>query len=259
MAPPLLRVHRLEVRPPGAATSICRDVSFDLAGGERVALVGPSGAGKTTLLRALNGSVAALSGRIDLAGETVNPSATGALRGLRRRIAVIPQKHDLVEPLRVYHNVMAGALGRWSDAHALRFLFWPLAAELGEAQAALERVGLGDKLRARAGTLSGGQQQRVAIARALVQRPLLLLADEPVASLDPRLAHQALQLLCRLAEDDGIAVICSLHQPDLARQYFPRTIEMEAGRLVGDRTRDARPQTVPAAPAMRQERAARLA
>jgi phosphonate transport system ATP-binding protein len=257
MARPLLSVHRLEVRPPGAAASICHDVSFDLAAGERVALVGPSGAGKTTLLRALNGSVPVASGRIELDGEPVSTGAKTALRRLRRRVAVVPQKHDLVEPLRVYHNVMAGALGRWSNAHALRFLFWPLAAELGEAQAALERVGLGDKLGARARTLSGGQQQRVAIARALVQRPVLLLADEPVASLDQRLAHQVLELLCRLAEDDGIAVICSLHQPDLARQYFPRVIEMEAGRLAGD---GPPPLARAAAPLeVRQERAARRA
>jgi phosphonate transport system ATP-binding protein len=99
----------------------------------------------------------------------------------------------------------------------------------------LDRVNLADKLCARTGTLSGGQQQRVAIARALVQQPLLILADEPVASLDPRLAHQVLELLCRLAEDDGVALICTLHQPELARQYFPRVLEMSAGRICDDR------------------------
>jgi phosphonate transport system ATP-binding protein len=255
---PLLCVRQLAVRAPGAAAAICRNISFDLAAGERAALIGASGAGKTTLLRALNGSVPAAAGRIELAGEAVDAARKRALRRLRRQIAVIPQKHDLVEPLRVCHNVMAGALGRWSDAQALRFLFWPRAAELDEARAALERVGLGDKLRARTGTLSGGQQQRVAIARALVQRPLLLLADEPVASLDPRLAHQVLELLCRLAEDDGIAVICTLHQPELARQYFPRMIEMAGGRLVDD---GATPKTRgPAAPReLLPDRAARRA
>ena len=174
---------------------------------------------------------------------------------MRRSIAVIPQKHDLVESLRVYHNVMAGALGRWSDAQALRFLFWPLAAELDEARAALDRVGLAEKLKARAGTLSGGQQQRVAIARALVQQPLLILADEPVASLDPRLARQVLDLLCGLAEHDGVALICTLHQPDLAAQYFPRVLEMSAGRLVGDSSTDidAEPVLVPPPPIVKRE------
>ncbi|WP_102224936.1 phosphonate ABC transporter ATP-binding protein [Acidimangrovimonas sediminis] len=233
---PLLEVRDLGVQPPGAAAPTCAGVSFSLAPGERVALVGPSGAGKTTLLRALNGSLPALSGRIALAGRAVDPRDPGGLRALRREIAVIPQRHDLVEGLRVSHNVMAGALGRWSGARALRFLVWPRHDELDEARAALDRVDLGHLLRARAGTLSGGQQQRVAIARALVQRPRLILADEPVASLDPEAAHGVLRLLRRLAEEAGVALICSLHQPDLAAEYFPRTLEMRDGRLIDDRT-----------------------
>jgi phosphonate transport system ATP-binding protein len=235
MQAPLLLVDKLCVEPPGSAVPACSDVSFALARGERAALVGPSGAGKTTLLRAINGSMPASSGEVVLGGQGVNARRRRELRALRRHIAVIPQKHDLVDSLRVYHNVMAGALGRWSDWHALRFLFWPLAVELDAARQALDRVDLADKLCARAGTLSGGQQQRVAIARALVQQPLLILADEPVASLDPRLAHQVLELLCRLAEDEGVALICTLHQHELARQYFPRVLEMSAGRICGDR------------------------
>jgi phosphonate transport system ATP-binding protein len=236
MQTPLLRVDKLSVVPPGSAVPACSDVSFTLGRGERVALVGASGAGKTTLLRAINGSMPAQSGAVVLDGhQPLRAGDRRNVRDLRRSIAVIPQKHDLVESLRVYHNVMAGALGRWSDAQALRFLFWPLAAELEQARGALERVGLAEKLKARAGTLSGGQQQRVAIARALVQQPLLILADEPVASLDPRLARQVLDLLCGLAEHDGVALICTLHQPELAAQYFPRVLEMSAGHLIGDR------------------------
>lgn len=235
MAAPLLAVEGLTVLPPGAAAPICTDVSFQLERGERIALVGESGAGKTTLLRALNGSVPAKAGRISLDGATLRPERRGALRAFRRRIAVIPQKHDLIESLRVYHNVMAGALGRWSDLHALRFLFWATSAELAEARAALDRVELAEKLKERAGALSGGQQQRVAIARALVQQPIVILADEPVASLDPRMAHQVLALLCRLAEHDGVALICTLHQPALAAQYFPRVLEMHRGRITADR------------------------
>ena len=246
MQPPLLRVDKLCVVPPGSAVPACSDVSFALARGERAALVGPSGAGKTTLLRAINGSMPASSGEVVLGAQGVNTRSRRELRALRRQIAVIPQKHDLVDGLRVYHNVMAGALGRWSDWHALRFLFWPLAVELDVARQALDRVNLADKLRAHAGTLSGGQQQRVAIARALVQHPLLILADEPIASLDPRLAHQVLELLCRLAENDGVALICTLHQPELARQYFPRVLEMSAGRICGDR-RSGQTGSMPAA------------
>jgi phosphonate transport system ATP-binding protein len=125
----------------------------------------------------------------------------------------------------------------------LRFLVWPRRDELAEARAALERVELGEKLLAQAGRLSGGQQQRVAIARALVQQPLLILADEPVASLDPRMAHCVLELLCRLSEEEGVALICTLHQPELARQYFPRILEMQGGRLtaISDAPGSARP------------------
>ena len=248
MPSPLLRVDHVSVVPPGTAVPICSDVSFTLFGGERVALVGASGAGKTTLLRAINGSMPASAGSISLDGQTVDARDRRGLRAVRRHIAVIPQKHDLVDSLRVSHNVMAGALGRWSDLHALRFFVWPLGAELDEARQALARVELADKLRARAGALSGGQQQRVAIARALVQQPLLILADEPVASLDPRLARQTLDLLCRLAEHDDVALICTLHQPELAAEYFPRVLEMSGGRLVADRrtgTQSPAPVTMP--------------
>jgi phosphonate transport system ATP-binding protein len=255
MRTPLLRVDKLSVVPPGSAVPACSDVSFTLGRGERVALVGASGAGKTTLLRAINGSMPAQAGAVVLDGRQLQSGDRRNVRALRRSIAVIPQKHDLVESLRVYHNVMAGALGRWSDAQALRFLFWPLAAELDEARAALDRVGLAEKLKMRAGTLSGGQQQRVAIARALVQQPLLILADEPVASLDPRLAHQVLDLLCGLAEHDGVALICTLHQPELAAQYFPRVLEMNAGRLVGDHCTDidAEPALAPGPAVIKRE------
>ncbi len=235
MPDPLLQVEHLRVVPPGTDRPVLDDVSTVVRPGERVALVGPSGAGKTTFLRALNGSVPAQSGRILVNGIELDAGSTGTLRRLRRAMAVIPQKHDLVDRLPVLHNVMAGALGRWSNWHALRFLFWQRPGELDEARAALARVALGDKLRAPASTLSGGQQQRVAIARALVQRPLLILADEPVASLDPDMARQVLELLCRLAEDEGVALLCTLHQPELARAYFPRILEMRDGRLVADR------------------------
>jgi phosphonate transport system ATP-binding protein len=138
--------------------------------------------------------------------------------------------------MRVYQNVMAGALGRWSTPQALRFLFWPRHAEMEEARSALERVGVAEKLRARTGELSGGQQQRVAIARALVQQPVVMLADEPIASLDPELARHILSLLCRLAAEARIALLCSLHQHDLAERYFDRIVRLQDG-VISERGR----------------------
>ncbi len=215
---------------------------MDVAPGERVAVIGPSGAGKTTLLRAINASVRMESGSITVGDVIVSTARGKALRMLRSRIAVISQKHDLVDRLAVFQNVMAGALGRWSNWHALRFLLRPSAGEIAEACAALESVGLAEKLRARTSTLSGGQQQRVAIARALVQHPSVILADEPVASLDPQTAAQILGLLCNLARARGIALLCSLHQGELARRSdFDRVIRMEDGRAnaVSSRAADA--------------------
>jgi phosphonate transport system ATP-binding protein len=145
---------------------------------------------------------------------------------------MITQKHDLVEPLRVDKNVMAGALGRWSTARAIRFLIWPRSAELAKATEALAAVGLADKLKRRTSTLSGGEQQRVAIARVLVQAPALLLADEPVASLDPTTAEEVVKLLTQIARARGMALIASLHQLDLAERYCDRIVELHSGTLI---------------------------
>ena len=224
----LLELTGLQV-PKGDGSLILRAVSLHVDPGERVAVVGRSGAGKTTLFRAINGTVAASAGRIVFCGEDVTGCRGEQLRRLRRDIAVVAQKHDLVDGLRVHQNVMAGALGRWSGARALRFLLWPTTAELEIAEQALAAVGLVSKLREPTATLSGGEQQRVAIARALVQRPRLLLADEPVASLDPQTSREILGLLCRLADERHVALLCSLHQPDLAERYFGRVVEIRDG------------------------------
>jgi phosphonate transport system ATP-binding protein len=215
--------------------TVLNGVSCAVRRGERVAVLGASGAGKTTLFRAINGFAAAAEGSILVDGVDVTKLRRAALRELRSRIAVISQRHDLVDNLSVHQNVMAGALGRWSSLHALRFLIWPAPEELLTAREALGRVGLEHKLRSRTSALSGGEHQRVAIARALVQQPVLMLADEPVASLDPALSQQILELLCRLAEENNVTLLCSLHQPHLAEHYFERIIEMRAGEIVGER------------------------
>src|SRR5579883_1451171 len=228
----MLDIREVTVSYPGRKTPVLDRLTLSIAAGERVAIVGPSGCGKTTLFRAINGFVPVQAGRILVDGVDVRAARGRALRHLRRRIAVIPQKHDLIDRLAVYQNVMAGALGRWSGLRALRFFLYPSRAELAEARAALERVAIAPELRRRTEELSGGQQQRVAIARALVQRPRLLLADEPVASLDPDLSHQILSLLSSLAASHGMALLCALHQPELAERYFDRVIDLRGGDVV---------------------------
>ena len=218
------------VYAPGAPPAL-DDVTLGIAAGECVALVGPSGSGKTSLLRSLNATVPIAAGSIRVEGVEVAGLRRRALRRLRTRLAMIAQQHDLVDRLSVAQNVMAGALGRWSTPHALRFLILPSAAELAEAGAALSAVGIAEKLRSRTSELSGGQQQRVAIARALIQRPAAILADEPIASLDPALGEQIVRLLCDLARERNIALLCSLQQIDLARRYFDRVVELVGGRI----------------------------
>lgn len=227
----MLEIKKVEISYPDRSAPVLNRLSLAVAAGERVALVGPSGCGKTTLFRAISGFVPIQSGHILVGDIDVGAARGRELRALRRQIAVIPQKHDLIERLAVYQNVMAGALGRWSGLHALRFLLLPLRSEIEEAQAALERVAIASELKRRTADLSGGQQQRVAIARALVQKPRLLLADEPVASLDPALSRQILSLLCELATTQGMALLCSLHQPDLAQDYFDRVISLSGSNV----------------------------
>jgi len=226
---PLLTIENLVVVRSRKAPPVLHGISLSLERGEKVAVLGPSGAGKTTLIRTINGFVPFESGSITVDGVSVGGLHGKRLRQLRTRIAVVSQRHDLVDRLKVYQNVMAGALGRWSAWRALRFLLWPKAEELAEAEQALQRVGLAQKLRARTSDISTGEHQRVAIARALVQRPALLLADEPIASLDPELSDQILSLLCTLADETGFALLCSLHQPEFAHRYFDRVIRIRHG------------------------------
>jgi len=239
MAAPVLCVEGLTIRYTRRTMPVLQALSLSVLAGERVAIVGPSGAGKTTLFRAIGGFVPVADGRVVVAGMDVGRARGRRLRVLRRCLAVIAQQHDLVDPMRVYQNVMAGALGRWSTMRALRFLLWPRQSELEEARAALSQVGSAEKLWARTDELSGGQHQRVAIARALVQRPLMLLADEPVASLDPDLSEVILTLLCRLAHENGIGLLCALHQHHLAERYFDRIMELQEGRIRELSKRDA--------------------
>jgi len=240
---PVLEIHDLVVVRSKNSPPVLNGVSLSLERGEKVAILGPSGAGKTTLFRAINGFVPIHSGGITVDDIPVRGLHGKRLRQLRRHVAVVSQRHDLVDRLRVHQNVMAGALGRWSASRALRFLLWPKTDELAEAELALRRVGLAHKLRERTSELSGGEHQRVAIARALVQQPSLLLADEPIASLDPELSDQILALLCDLASETGFALFCSLHQQEYAYKYFDRVIRIQHGSIQTDNDRQSAAQS----------------
>jgi phosphonate transport system ATP-binding protein len=207
-----------------------RDVDLRVEAGERVAVLGPSGAGKSTLLALLNGSVAASEGRVEVLGQEPSALTQRGLRTLRRRIGTISQRLDLIDQVRVLHNVNAGRLGRWSTARALGSLVWP--GDPRDVRAALEQVGLGWAVYERTERLSGGERQRVAIARLLLQEPELVLADEPVSSLDPARSAEILRLLqSPLARS---TLLVSLHQPELARAHCTRAVGLRDGRVVFD-------------------------
>jgi phosphonate transport system ATP-binding protein len=207
-------------------------VDLAVAAGERVAVVGASGAGKSTLLGVLNGSTPPTAGSVRVLGA--DPGALGGRqrRRLRARTGTVHQHLELPGPLRVVHNVNAGRLGTWSPWRAAWSLLRPQGVD--EVTAALERVGLGDRIYDRTDRLSGGQQQRVALARLLVQRPELVLADEPASALDPALADQVLALLGELAGQGGGALVACLHDPALALRHCDRVVGLVEGRVVLD-------------------------
>lgn len=209
-------------------------VSLSIGNGERVAFVGPSGAGKTTLLRSMNGSVKPAAGKVEVRGQNISSLSAGDLKQLRSCIGFIHQDLSLVPNLRVIRNVLAGALGRSSLASSMRMMLFPTRTEVAEVHELLERVGVQEKLYQRTDRLSGGQQQRVAIARALYQKPIALLADEPVSSVDPARAEITVSLLNEIARERDLTMCMSLHNLSLARQYFPRLIGMRHGRILFD-------------------------
>jgi phosphonate transport system ATP-binding protein len=212
-------------------------VSLQVHRGERVAVIGPSGAGKTTLFRVMNLTLPPSSGTVRFDGCLVDGIAGRRLRAMRRRIGTIHQQHHLVPALRVVHNVLAGRLGSWPLWRAALSLWLP--QEEDRARRALAEVGLEDKIYRRTDTLSGGEQQRVAIARVLVQEPDVILADEPVASVDPATARSIMRLLFDLADRHGLTLVVSLHDVDLALEFFPRVIALREGKIRFDRPPDA--------------------
>lgn len=205
------------------------DVSLKVNAGEMLVVLGPSGAGKSTLLRCINRLVEPSSGEVHIGGEA--PPATRAdLRRLRSQVGMIFQDHNLVPRLTVLKNVLAGRLSRMPQWTSLLQLF--PAEDMRIALQCLRRVELEDRAWSRADRLSGGQQQRVGIARAVAQEPRAILADEPVASLDPKSARLVLGDLKRVSRELGIAVLCNLHQVGYALEFADRIVGIHAGRVV---------------------------
>lgn len=217
----------------GGGTRALDDVSVTFPTGEITMLLGSSGSGKSTLLRHLNGLQAPTSGVVDVLGRDVATLDRRGLRALRRDIGMVFQHFNLVGPMSVLENVCTGGLGTLRGPR-VSLLMYPRSVRRA-AWENLERVRMADRAHQRADTLSGGQQQRVAIARALMQRPWILLADEPVSALDPVSTSEVVGLLRDIAREEGLTVIGSLHQVQLALDVADRVVGLSRGRVVLDR------------------------
>ena len=230
-----LQVNHLTKIYPGDVTAV-NNVSFDAKKGELIAILGPSGAGKSTLLRCLNRLIPRSKGEVLVNGKDITLCRGKALQQLRSDVGMVFQQFNLIPKLTVFENVLAGRLSHMGN------LFWAAASifrifnEKNKQKAfdVLKQVGIEHLAPKRADSLSGGQQQRVAIARTLAQEPELILADEPVASLDPASSQRVLRILKQICESKNIPVIVNLHQVDLAQQYATRIIGIEQGNLVFD-------------------------
>jgi phosphonate transport system ATP-binding protein len=227
----MLRVQNLtKIYDDG--TQALTDVTFTVPAGEFLAVIGLSGSGKSTLLRCINRLIEPTSGEIWWNNIQLSHVTGEELRRARRKIGMIFQHFNLVDRSSVLTNVLSGRLGYTNPLASVLGRF--PAADVRRAHASLQRVGIGDKANNRADELSGGQRQRVGIARALMQEPEMILADEPVASLDPALAHSIMRHLQEINREDGITILCSLHFLDLVQQYSTRAIALNGGRLVFD-------------------------
>ncbi len=225
----MLKIENLCKTYPNG-TQALNGVSFEVEEGEFLAVIGLSGSGKSTLLRCINRLIEPTSGKIIWNGVDVTAATGKEIRNIRRQIGMIFQQFNLVKRSSVNTNVLSGRLGYVSTLPSLFHVFSKEDHE--RVKKTLDMVGLADKIDVRADSLSGGQQQRVGIARALMQEPKMILADEPVASLDPVLAHSILKYLEKLNKEYGMTVICSLHFLDLVHRYATRAIALNEGLLV---------------------------
>jgi len=220
--------HLVKVYPDG--THALHDINLEVKPKEFLVIIGLSGSGKSTLMRCINRLIEPTSGKVYIDDVEVTALNHEELRRLRRQIGMIFQQFNLVKRSSVLTNALSGRLGYLAPQWAL-INYFPRDVKL-QAVENLKRVGIAEKAFTRADQLSGGQQQRVGIARALMQEPRLILADEPVASLDPATSHSVLKHIEELNRQDGVTVICALHFLSLARRYGTRVVALKAGRIV---------------------------
>jgi phosphonate transport system ATP-binding protein len=229
MNSPLLSIRGLQKTYPNGVRAL-KGIDLDVYPGEFLVVIGLSGSGKSTLLRCINRLIEPTRGRIIFRDRPVESARGREVRRLRRKIAMIFQNFNLIPRHTVLSNVLMGRLGAVSALKSIFNMYTP--EDTANAHNFLKLVGIGDKAELRADQLSGGQQQRVAIARALAQNPDLLLADEPVASLDPATAHTVMDYLKQVNQELGITVICNLHFLSLVREYATRVIALREGEIV---------------------------
>jgi len=227
----MLEVHNLVKVYEGGVTAL-DNVSFSVNEGEFLAVIGLSGSGKSTLLRCINRLIEPTAGTVLWKGVDVTQASQDEMRRIRRTMGMVFQHFNLVSRSKVIVNVLAGRLGYINPAMSLVNRF--PKADVTKALAELDRVSIKDQAYKRADELSGGQQQRVGIARAMMQDPDMILADEPVASLDPVLAHSIMQYLEQINKEEGVMIICSLHFLDLVHRYADRAIALNEGKLMFD-------------------------
>lgn len=218
---------------------VLRNLDLSIEGGEGVVLLGANGCGKSTLMKCLNGLEKAQSGTIAVDGQDVTTARGKRLRSIRQGVGVVFQQFNLVENLTVFQNVLYGAMGQRPGG--LLTVWNSLAPQefREKAMHCLDRVHMAEKANHRCRDLSGGQQQRIAIARMLMQSPKVILADEPVASLDPKAGIEVMDLLWEVVREHKMTVLCTLHQLDLAQSYADRIVGMKAGRIILDSNTDA--------------------
>jgi len=225
----ILEIKSLSKTFPNGVKAL-KNVSFNVKQGEFLVVIGLSGSGKSTLLRCFNRLHEPTGGEIQFNNQDIARIKHSEVKGLRRDIAMIFQHFNLIERHTVLSNVLMGALSHTPTWKSL--LGWFDQRDIDKAMGYLKLVGIAEKARVRAGQLSGGQQQRVAIARALMQEPKVLLADEPVASLDPATCHTVMDYLEKVNRELGVTIICNLHFLSLVRRYATRVVALKAGELV---------------------------